>query len=131
MLPKMVNNKHYYLKVQNIYIGPQGAAAAVKLPPELQQWFLVPNAIPHIRYLLTTRGYKPCELGPMVKTALQVPEWHQTENKCLHVSPDKQYIRILLSTCDEGKAGKVLLANNSSRQLSLTVENEELLKQVP
>lgn len=101
----------------------------MKLPSGLQQWFLVHNATPHIT-LLTAKGYARRELGPMVKTALQVPEWHQTDNKYLHVSPDKQYIRILLSTCNEGKAGKALLANDSSKQLTLTEENERLLKQV-
>lgn len=127
---EMVNDRHFYLKIQNIYIGSQGAAAAVKLPSELQQWFLVSNAAPHIT-LLKAKGYKPRELGPMVKAALQVPEWLQTSNRCMHVSPDKQFVRILLSTCDEGKAGKVLLANNSCKQLTLTVENEGLLKRIP
>lgn len=114
----MVNGKQYYLKIQNIYIGPQEASAAVMLPPELKQWFLVPNTVPHIT-LLAAKGYQPCELGPMVKAALQVPEWHQTDSRDMHVSLDRQFIRILLSTCDEGKAGKVLLANTGNTQLML------------
>lgn len=66
----------------------------------------------------------------MVKAALQIPEWYQIEDKCMHVSPGKQVVRILLSSCDEGKAGKVLFTNVPVSQLPLTVEHKELLKQV-
>lgn len=62
----------------------------------------------------------------MVKAASQVSEWHQIEGQRMHVSPDKQFVRILLSSCDERKAGKVLLANVSVSQLPLAVEHKEL-----
>ena len=83
----MINNKLYYFKVQDI--GPQGAAAAVQLPPDSQPWFSVQDSAPHI-ILLIAQGHEACDLGPMVKTALRVP-----------VSADKQCVRISLSTCDE------------------------------
>lgn len=32
---ELITNRHFYLSIQDIYIGPQGAAAAVTLPSEL------------------------------------------------------------------------------------------------
>ena len=75
----------------HIYVGPQGLAVGTTLPPEIHQWFQVPNSTPHVT-LLVTKGHNSCDLGPMVKNAVQVSVWRPTEDKCIHVSSDGQYL---------------------------------------
>lgn len=68
---QLVNKKQLLITTEDIYIGPQGGAAAVTLPEHLAQWFQVQNSVPHVT-LLIEQGYESHDLGPMVKTALQV-----------------------------------------------------------
>ncbi len=49
---ELINKKPYYITTQDIYIGPQGAAASVLLPQELQEWFQVQNSMPHVTLLI-------------------------------------------------------------------------------
>lgn len=88
---ELINRKPCYMVSQDVYIGPQGAAAAVTLPTDLKDWFQVENSTPHVT-LLVAKGHESHDLGPMVKAAMQVQEWKATKNKYIHISPDRQYI---------------------------------------
>ncbi|MDG2555516.1 hypothetical protein P7M41_26340, partial [Vibrio parahaemolyticus] len=76
-------------------------------------------------------GYESHYLGPMVRRALQVQEWTPTQNKYIHVSTDKQFIRISLKVGDEAVAQKVAVEVITSTQMALTAQQEEMLNQVP
>lgn len=127
---ELINTKHYSLVSNDIYVGPQGAAAAVTLPSELQEWFQVQDSTPHVT-LLTAEGHESHEMGPMVKAALQVREWLTTSNKYVHVSPDAQYMRISSKVYDVTVAEKVLVTANPPPGQMIASEYEDLLAQVP
>ncbi|KAL7405155.1 hypothetical protein ABVT39_024601, partial [Epinephelus coioides] len=88
-----INKKPYLITSEDIFLGPEGVAAAVRLPEELSGWFRVPKSMPHIT-LLVAKDYESHHLGPMVRRALQVQEWVPTNNRYIHISKDKQFIRI-------------------------------------
>lgn len=81
---ELINDKLYYLKVQDLYLGPQGATISVQLPTALQPWFSVPSSTLNVT-LLVAKGYRACDLGQMIEKALKILKWHQTENMFLHV----------------------------------------------
>ena len=89
---ELINSKPFLLESEDIYLGPQGAAAAVKLPDDLRDWVQVSNSTPHVT-LLIAQGHESHELGPMVKAAKEVTQWTPTDNKFIHVSAE-QLIRI-------------------------------------
>ncbi|KAL3980263.1 magnesium transporter [Sarotherodon galilaeus] len=63
------------VKTHNIYIGPEGVAAAVKLTDEQLPWYNVgEDSAPHIT-LVVHVGHEARELGPMVKRALDNSWW--------------------------------------------------------
>ncbi|KAL3979211.1 neuronal calcium sensor 1 [Sarotherodon galilaeus] len=65
------------VKTHNIYIGPEGVAAAVKLTDEQLPWYNVgEDSAPHIT-LAVHVGHKARELGPMVKRALDNSWWQE------------------------------------------------------
>ncbi|KAL3992502.1 immunoglobulin superfamily member 9B [Sarotherodon galilaeus] len=63
------------VKTHNIYIGPEGVAAAVKLTDEQLPWYNVgEDSAPHIT-LAVHVGHEARDLGPMVKRALDNSWW--------------------------------------------------------
>ncbi|KAK3560307.1 hypothetical protein QTP86_006314 [Hemibagrus guttatus] len=70
MWDEHVARTQYSLKTIDFIVGPQGAAAAaVQLPKQLEQWYQIPDAAPHVS-LLIGQGFESKELGPMVKEAI-------------------------------------------------------------
>ncbi|KAK3530927.1 hypothetical protein QTP70_006517 [Hemibagrus guttatus] len=77
MWDEHVARTQYSLKTIDFIVGPQGAAAAaVQLPKQLEQWYQIPDAAPHVS-LLIGQGFESKELGPMVKEASKVKQWTQ------------------------------------------------------
>ncbi|KAK3506562.1 hypothetical protein QTP70_009479 [Hemibagrus guttatus] len=68
MWDEHVARTQYSLKTIDLIVGPQGAAAVVQLPKQLEQWYQIPEAAPHVS-LLIGQGFESKELGPMVKEA--------------------------------------------------------------
>ncbi|KAK3527119.1 hypothetical protein QTP86_011340 [Hemibagrus guttatus] len=68
MWDEHVARTQYSLKTIDFIVGPQGAAAAVQLPKQLEQWYQIPDAALHVS-LLIGQGFESKELGPMVKEA--------------------------------------------------------------
>lgn len=125
-----INKKPCLITSEDIFLGPEGVAAAVHLPEELSGWFQIPNSTPHVT-LLVAGNCESHHLDPMVKRALQVQEWTPTQNKYIHVSKDKQFIRISLKVGDEAVAHKVAVEVTTPTQMAITTEHEEMLNQVP
>ncbi len=71
------------------------------LPPELKQWFQVPYSTPQIT-LMIGKGHESHDLEPMVAKA-------PTDSPHIHVSTDKQLIRISNKTYDTSFTKRVLL----------------------
>lgn len=49
---EQINSRHFHLITEDIYVGPQGAAAVVRLPDQLSQWFQVKNSVPHVTVMM-------------------------------------------------------------------------------
>ncbi|XP_046894207.1 uncharacterized protein LOC124479489 [Hypomesus transpacificus] len=127
---ELINKKQYSIISQDIFVGPEGAAAAVTLPPELREWYHVQNSAPHVP-LMTTEGHRSSELGPMIKAASQVLDWRPTNNKYLHISPDARFHRISARNYNVGTAEIVVVnVKTPSHQCPLS-EHEDVLGQVP
>lgn len=75
---ELINSKTFHINCLCVYVGPEGAAAAVSLPPALQEWFQVQGSCPHVT-LVVAGGHSAWELGPMVKAASKISEWHPTD----------------------------------------------------
>ncbi|XP_077352255.1 uncharacterized protein LOC144001641 [Festucalex cinctus] len=127
---EIMDNNCFYVHIVNIYVGPQGAAAAITLPLRAAIWFQVPNSTPHMT-LFVEKGHKSWELGPMVKAALQIIAWKDTDNPRVHISPDKQFIKISFFAVSEGRAVTTLVHRPAFVQASLSAEHESLLGQIP
>jgi len=127
---ELINKKQYSLISRDIFIGTEGAAAAVTLPPELLEWYQIQDSAPHIT-LMTANGHRSSELGPMVKAALQVLEWRPTDNKYIHISPDTRFYRISATNYNVGTAETVILNIQTPTKQCLLSEHEDLLGQVP
>ncbi|XP_055368609.1 uncharacterized protein LOC129604800 [Betta splendens] len=127
---ELINNTTTAIQYDYIIIGPQGAAAIVKLPERLQGWFQVSGSAPHIT-LLIAEGHESHELGPMIREAQQVKQWIPTDCEFIQHSPDQRFIKIISTQANEVIAEKVQLEYETQTIMTLTDEHEELLKQVP
>lgn len=125
---EQINGKEFPLIAEDIYVSRQGAAAAVKLPSELEGWHEVADAVPHVT-LAISEGYESQALGPMVKAALQIQEWIPTANPCIHMSKDKEMMRISNKTVDTVMARRILVESSPIKQMFVT--NQRLLQEVP
>lgn len=112
---------------EDIIIGPEGTAVAVKLTEEQQAWFQVSNSVPHIT-LLVAKEYESHHQGPMVKRASQIKEWYTTECQLIQISSDKQFIKINCKQAAEVIAEKVLLPKITLAQMLLSEQHEKLLE---
>ncbi|KAL7398715.1 hypothetical protein ABVT39_014011 [Epinephelus coioides] len=121
----VINKKPCLITSEDMFLGPEGVAAAVRLSEELSGWFQVPNSTPHVT-LLVAEGYESHLLGPMVKHALQVQEWVPTKNKYIHISKDKQFIRISVKVGDEAGAGKVMVDGSTPTHMVVAAEHDEM-----
>lgn len=127
---EIINSKVFELDAVNIYVGPEGAAAAINLSPALQPWFRVCDSYPHVT-LWVAEGRKPQELGPMVKSAMAIDAWQSTQEINVWTSPDDQYVKIAVQMCDRVVAEKILKDRFVTKQLGLSDKHAELLKQIP
>ncbi|XP_005755484.1 uncharacterized protein LOC102208784, partial [Pundamilia nyererei] len=85
---------------QNIYVGPEGVAAAVKLTDEQRPWFKMgPDSVPHVT-LAVHEGHQAKELGTMVKRALEEPGWQATQIPDVWYSPKCKIYRITCQSED-------------------------------
>lgn len=50
-----VDNKTTVIQYEDIIVGPQGAAAVVKLQDDVKEWFQVPNSTPHVTLLIADK----------------------------------------------------------------------------
>lgn len=63
---ELINQTTSTIQYNDYILGPQGAAAMVKLPEEMKPWFQVPNSSPHVT-LLIAAGYESHNFGPIIK----------------------------------------------------------------
>nr|XP_024655942.1 uncharacterized protein LOC106675601 [Maylandia zebra] len=82
------------VRTHNIYVGPEGVAAAVKFTDEQLPWYNVgEDSAPHIT-LAVHEGHGPRDLGPMVKRALDNACWQSTQIPNVWYAPKCKIYRI-------------------------------------
>ncbi|KAK3520994.1 hypothetical protein QTP86_016879, partial [Hemibagrus guttatus] len=102
-----VARTQYTLKTIDLIVGPQGAAATVQLPKQLEQWYQIPDAAPHVS-LMIGQACESKELGPMVKEESQVKQWTQV-GQGVSVLPDRRFLKIRQEEIDDVKPQTVLI----------------------
>lgn len=104
------------VQTQNIYVGPEGVAAVVKLTDEQGPWYnMGSDSAPHIT-LAVHEGHQAKELGTMVRRALDTAWWQPTQIPDVSYAPNCKMYRI---TCVSSDA--VILEH---QQVSRTHGNE-------
>ena len=78
---------------REIYLGPEGVAAATILDTTIDPWFHPPA--PHLT-LAVASHYEAKNLGPMIARALAVQEWIPMNNPAIHIDPTRELTRISL-----------------------------------
>ena len=76
---------------REIYLGPEGVAAATLLDDNIDPWFQMTT--PHLT-LAVARHHEAKNLGPMIARARAVQEWTPMDNPAIHVNPSREFIRI-------------------------------------
>ena len=78
------------VEIRDIYVGPEGVAAAVSLPASMEILYALSDTSPPYITLQVTNGGEAKNLGPMVKRCLMAGDWSPTQNKNLRYSPSTQ-----------------------------------------
>ncbi|KAL4008993.1 hypothetical protein ACER0C_002845 [Sarotherodon galilaeus] len=82
------------VRCHNIYVGPEGVAAAVKLTEEQLPWYKMgSDSAPHVT-LAVHVGHQAREMGPMVKRALENGWWQSTQIPNVWYAPKCKTYRI-------------------------------------
>ncbi|KAL3969414.1 B-cell receptor-associated protein 31 [Sarotherodon galilaeus] len=82
------------VRCHNIYVGPEGVAAAVKLTDEQLPWYeMGSDSAPHVT-LAVHVGHQAREMGPMVKRALDNAWWQSTQIPNVWYAPKCKTYRI-------------------------------------
>ncbi len=81
---------------QYIVVGPEGVALQVDREKFIDEWFEVPNSVPHVT-LYVSKNCASKDLGPMMQKAEKC-KWEATENPLIFQSADKAYLKILCAT---------------------------------
>ncbi|KAL4008309.1 hypothetical protein ACER0C_002161 [Sarotherodon galilaeus] len=88
------------VQTQNIYVGPEGVAAVVKLTDEQLSWYnMGSDSAPHIT-LAVHEGHQAKELGTMVRRALDNAWWQPTQIPDVCYAPKCKIYRITCVSSD-------------------------------
>ncbi len=102
---------------QYIVVGPEGAALQVDREKFIDEWFEVPNSIPHVS-LYVSKNCVPKDLGPMMQNAEKC-KWEATENPLNFQSADKGYLKILCATPMMGVPRMVINAKIDPKSINI------------
>ncbi|XP_047207925.1 uncharacterized protein LOC124859262 isoform X3 [Girardinichthys multiradiatus] len=73
-----VEGRAWFISSKNIYMAPEGVAAAVEFTPEQANWYLMSDeVVPHVSLSLHLE-HQAKELGGVVKRSLAAGDWQDT-----------------------------------------------------
>jgi hypothetical protein len=98
---------------QYIVIGPKGAALQIDREKFIDEWFEVPNSVPHVT-LYVNKDCVSRDLGPMMQEA-EKSKWKATENPLIFQSADNMYLKILCATPMMGVPRMIVNTKNESK----------------
>ncbi|XP_032437007.1 uncharacterized protein LOC116731404 [Xiphophorus hellerii] len=103
---------------QDIYVAPEGVAAAVNLTQDQLFWYKMHDeAVPHISLALHP-GHQAMELGGVVKRSLAASDWQNTVAPDLFFSPSTNTYKIKCSAVDSVVLEHVQLPRHHGRELT-------------
>ncbi|XP_062270837.1 uncharacterized protein LOC133976604 [Scomber scombrus] len=95
-----IEGREWTIDSQNIYVAPEGVAAAVKLNTDQSPWYMMSEeAEPHVSLALHPL-HQAKELGGIVKKALMQTDWVQTNLTQVQYSPAAKTYRINVTGTD-------------------------------
>ncbi len=113
---------------QYIVVGLEGAALQVDREKFIDEWFEVPNSVPHIT-LYVSKNCASKDLGPMMQKAEKC-KWEATENPLIFQSSDKAYLKILCATPMLGVPRMVINTKIDPKVNEHQTKQTELLKEM-
>ncbi len=113
---------------QYIIVGPEGAALQVDRDKFIDEWFEVPNSVPHVS-LYVSKNCASKDLGPMMQKAEKC-KWEATENPLIFQSADKGYLKILCATPMLGVPRMVINTKIDPKVNEHQTKQTELLKEM-
>ncbi len=113
---------------QYIVVRPEGAALQVDREKFIDEWFEVPNSVPHVT-LCESKNCVSKDLGPMMQKAEKC-KWEATENHLIFQSADKVYLKILCATPMLGVPRMVINTNIDPKVNEHQTKQTELLKEM-
>uniref|UniRef100_A0A672MX06 ribonuclease H n=1 Tax=Sinocyclocheilus grahami TaxID=75366 RepID=A0A672MX06_SINGR len=111
---------------QSIIIGPKGVALQIDRERFIDDWFAVPNSVPHVT-LYVNKDCLSKDLGPMMKQA-EKSKWEATENPLIFQIADKEYLKILCATPMIGVPRMVINTRVEPKVKEHQTKQTELLK---
>ncbi|XP_016102534.1 uncharacterized protein [Sinocyclocheilus grahami] len=111
---------------QSIIIGPKGVALQIDRERFIDDWFAVPNSVPHVT-LYVNKDCLSKDLGPMMKRA-EKSKWEATENPLIFQIADKEYLKILCATPMIGVPRMVINTRVEPKVKEHQTKQTELLK---
>ncbi|XP_058241270.1 uncharacterized protein LOC131349629 [Hemibagrus wyckioides] len=84
----MLEGKLFDVVTTDIFVGPQGLAAAVQLPNNLKSWYQITNSIPHITLMYPYQKQYPLTpqaqagIGPTLEGLLEAGVLIPTHSRC-------------------------------------------------
>ena len=119
------------VEIRDIYVGPEGVAAAVLLPDSLEPLYaLTHTSAPHITLKVANEG-EAKNLGPMVKRCLAACDWTPTQNNHLRFSPSTQTYMIAHSSHTILHPEKCFLSRTHGRENTDHPDTQALLDSLP
>ncbi len=113
---------------QYIIVGPEGAALQVDRERFIDEWFEIPNSVPHIS-LYISKNCVSKDLGPMMRKAEKC-KWEATENPLIFQSVYKVYLKILCATPMLGVPRMVINTKIDPKVNEHQTKQAELLKEM-
>ncbi|XP_059183504.1 endogenous retrovirus group K member 18 Pol protein [Centropristis striata] len=126
-----VEGHNWTISTQNIYVAPEGVAAAVALTSEQAPWYRMSDeAAPHVSLALHPK-HQAKELGSIVKRALLQTDWAPTALPQVHYSVQAQTYRIQVSGEDKAILEHTQISRHHGRERTDHAEAAALIDGLP
>lgn len=126
-----LEGKKWSVATHNIYVAPEGVAAAVILTPEQSHWYMMSEeAAPHVSLALHP-SHQAKELGAIVKRALMQTDWADTTLPQVQYSVVAKTYRINVRAEDTALMEHAQIARHHGREKTDHHLAAELIEKLP
>nr|XP_015797242.2 uncharacterized protein LOC107373618 [Nothobranchius furzeri] len=119
------------IRVSDIFVAPEGVAAAVSLTPDQLPWYMMADeAVPHVSLALHP-SHQAKELGGMVKRSLATTDWSPTALPQVSYSPMTKTYRITHNCTNTSALAHEVISRTHGREKTDHHDTATMLSQLP